>query len=110
MIIHTGKVAMMGQDTRKACVEFVETIQADPTHFGAYKCECDIMCVCMCSFVHASVHSCVCVCVHVHVCVCCVCLCVCAHVCVFYALCIYIRTHIKPLSFHQVVTVHTHTE
>ena len=79
MIIHTGKVAMMGQDTRKACVEFVETIQADPTHFGAYKCECDIMCVCMCSFVRASVHSCVCVrtcmCVSVsmYTCVCILC-------------------------------------
>ena len=38
---HIGKVAMMGQDTRKACVEFVEAIHADPTHFGAYKCQCN---------------------------------------------------------------------
>ena len=34
---------MMGQDTRKASVEFVEAIQADPTHFGAYKCELSIV-------------------------------------------------------------------
>ena len=37
---------MMGQDTRKASVEFVEAIQADPTHFGAYKCECLVMRIC----------------------------------------------------------------
>ena len=37
---------MMGQDTRKASVEFVEAIQADPTHFGAYKCEYLVMRIC----------------------------------------------------------------
>ena len=36
---------MMGQDTRKACEEFVQAIHADPTHFGAYKCESVYVCV-----------------------------------------------------------------
>lgn len=39
LCVHTGKVTMMGQDTRKACEEFVQAIRADPTHFGAYKCQ-----------------------------------------------------------------------
>ena len=33
-----GKLALSGQDIRKAGFEFVEAINADPTHFGAYKC------------------------------------------------------------------------
>ena len=42
---YTGKVTMMGQDTRKACEEFVQAIRADPTHFGAYKCQYMYVCV-----------------------------------------------------------------
>jgi len=37
-IMRIGKLALCGQDVRKAGYEFVEAINVDPTHFGAYKC------------------------------------------------------------------------
>ena len=38
-VLVIGKIALSGQDVKKAGFEFVEAINVDPTHFGAYKCK-----------------------------------------------------------------------